>query len=86
MWTLIHRQSPEQLLEVITINEDNLLTTRPPRLQTIGGGWRWRTVLSWNQLEPGMRVNGSKSTFKKQVKQWLIDKREPDPGLIDEDN
>ena len=65
MWTLLNKNSPGQILESISINDENLLNTRPPRLQTVAGGWKWRTISIWNQLTPEVRTTNKITVLKK---------------------
>ena len=41
---------PRQLADKIEADEDMFIRTNPPRLQTVAQGYKWRTVVSWNNL------------------------------------
>ena len=75
MWNYVYNNSPESLADSITIDDRKLLTTNPPRLQTISSGFRHRTIAVWNTLPETIRENSSRKSFKKQTRQWIVEQR-----------
>ena len=70
--------TPRYMSEKITIEDDRKLKTKNARIQNTARGFRWRSVLLWNELEDNMRNEKSLPRFKTMAKKWLILKRPPE--------
>ena len=80
LWRIIHLNIPEQINDHIAISDDFSLCTRPARLLLVKKGFRHRTICVWNLLPEDVRMNKKISIFKKQVRLWIIGRRQNDPG------
>ena len=80
MWSIVNRKIPEQVYDIIIINEDRTISTTKARLLIVSKGFRWRTVPKWNCLPDVTRHNSAIGSFKKQVKTWIKQQRQINPG------
>ena len=80
MWKTIWLKAPEYLQKKITIKEDYLIEKQHPRLKNTLQSFRFRTIPEWNSLPLTTRQLQSLPRFKHQVKSWIKEQREPDPG------
>ena len=85
MWKTEKMNVPLYLKDKIRTLDDGKLSTDLPRLQITSRSYRWTTVNSWNKLPENLRLEKSLKTFKKGVKRWIKEQRQPDPGLDDTD-
>ena len=81
-WKTIRMQKPSHLADKITINHDETLNTRNPRLKNTEMSLRWRMCSTWNTLPLEIRRIRSLPRFKTAVKSWIKLSRTPDPGDI----
>ena len=79
MWNIIYRNIPQTISDHITINQDNIVTTRPARLKTVARSFKHRTTKSWNSLPSSIRNTDRLKTFKKHCKNWIIERRNHTP-------
>ena len=77
MWMIVYKNTPEQIAEHLAISDERTITTRPARLLIVKNSFRNRTVKIWNRLPQEIRDINKISLFKKRVKNWLIDSRDP---------
>ena len=56
MWKIVNLNIPTAIREHIAVNEENKLTTRPPRLKTVAKSFKHRTIKSWNNLPELIRM------------------------------
>ena len=59
----------------LNINDDFLITTPTPRLQTTQLGYLWRGSQLWNKLPLELRSNKSLPNFKNKLKQHILLRR-----------
>ena len=65
--------------EKIDIDTEDMTSTTPPRLQFTSQGFRWRAVELWNQLPHDLRGQHRILPFKKNLKNWIKDRRDKEP-------
>ena len=79
-WKTVRIQKPSHLADNITMNQDELLSTRNPRLKNTEMALIWRMCSSWNTMPLEIRQIRSLPRFKNAVKSWIRLSRIPDPG------
>ena len=81
-WRVIRKNSPQDISEKITLDDDSLVQMDNPRLQHTKTAFRWRTAALWNTLPPDLRHNDSLKSFKLNTKKWILGRRglHLDPG------
>ena len=52
LWKIVRTGKPALLAALLIRYDEGNLSTRKPRLKTVGGSFRWRASLIWNQT-PG---------------------------------
>ena len=77
-WKIVNIGTPRYLREKIKVEDDRKISTTNPRIQNTARGFRWQSVVLWNEMEGEMRNEKSLPRFKLMVKKWLISKRPPD--------
>ena len=77
-WKTIKLKKPRHIYDNITINEDNNIETRAPRLQNSETSLRWRMVKEWNSIPQEMKSIPSLPRFKNSIKRWLKSCRDLD--------
>ena len=55
-WKILRLGKPENMTELLTLDNENRITTPPPILQFTIAGFRWRVYKDWNALPPELRV------------------------------
>ena len=70
LWKIVRMHKPEHF-EDYEIDDQDIISTTPPRLQFTREGFRWRTISDWNKLTPELRELKSLPVFKKKVKKDL---------------
>ena len=78
-WKILRLKKPENMVELLILDEENLIKTPEPRLQFTLAGFRWRVTRDWNELPPETRVQMSLPVFKKEVKKWIKLRRQVEP-------
>ena len=78
-WKILRLQKPENMVEHLTLDENNFITTPEPRIQFTLAGFRWRVTRDWNSLPADIRTQRSLPIFKKAVKSWITLKRQQEP-------
>ena len=79
MWNLVFKSIPKPIHDHISINENNIITTRPARLKLVAKSFKHNTIKLWNTLPPHIRTNNKISIFKKQVRTWILECRDTTP-------
>ena len=77
MWRIVRLNSPRYFENKIKIEKDNRLSTSTPRIQNTESGFRWRTVISWNEMSPELRQELSYPRFKRNLRKWILKCRPP---------
>ena len=80
MFKTVRWGAPKYLKDMITIETEDIISTKAPRLQLTGLSCRVRTVKYWNKLPGQLMTELNIGRFKKSVKRWIIDRRTPDQG------
>ena len=62
----------------IVVTDDMRLETSTPRLLITAQSYRWQTVSNWNALPESMRTELSLERFKRQLRNWMKDRRYDD--------
>ena len=50
VWRIIRLNTPSYLADKITVEPDNTISTKNPRLMNTSTGFRWRIIPLWNSL------------------------------------
>ena len=81
LWKVLRQRVPESLTDKFEMVEDDLVSTRRPRLLLTARGWRCLTTMRWNALPDSLRTEMSLSKFKTGLKRHIKERRErpPDP-------
>ena len=79
MWKTLHLERPGHIYSRLPVDDEWKLDTKRTRLQFTERGWKWKTSLIWNSVPDWMRAETKVSCFKKQMKSWILDRREQDP-------
>ena len=81
-WKIIWKKAPMYMHRRIQIDENYLLSSEVPRLQTTATSLRFRGIKTWNSLPEDIRKIKSYPRFKIMLKRWILSKRnlpaEPD--------
>ena len=64
LWKFLRLQSPVNLTDNITIDDQNNTSTPNPRLLHTTKGFSWRSTVLWNQVPDAIRANMSYTSFK----------------------
>ena len=76
LWKVIYLNTPKRMSEQLSWNnETKLIATREPRLLFSRQNFNFRATTNWNTIPEAIRTNKNLSSFKKQMKQWIIDQR-----------
>ena len=78
MWRIINLKTPLYLYNKLRILEDNTVETTIPRIQNTETSYRWRTVRIWNSIPQEVKEIRKISSFKKNMKNWIIESRPPE--------
>ena len=82
LWKLLRWKLPAYLVDKISPNEDETLTTSSPRLRLVANTFRWKSVQSWNLLPVHLRETTGLKQFKTGLKNWLKTRKED--NLLDD--
>ena len=80
-WKLINWSVPLNLSTKIIKEQDNLISTRHPRIQNSARSYCWHAIDSWNSQPEFLRNCSTIQSFKKMLKSWILERRPPDPDL-----
>ena len=61
--------------DLIDADEDDKLSIQIPRLQTTTKTFRYKNIKTWNMMPETLRSEMRIATLKKQLKNWLKDRR-----------
>ena len=79
LWKVLHLRKPETISEELTLNEDNVIEIRKPRLQFTEYAFKWRTTNDWNELPNEIRELKTLLTFKRRLKKWMREQQDQEP-------
>ena len=77
LWKVLKAGKPEYLNRKFYTESEDLITTTTPRIQFTTNCYRWRMTEQWNQLPQSLRENNTLNSFKKQLKTWILEQRQP---------
>ena len=82
LWKTVRMKMPINLSRKFQMDENNHIDTQQPRLLLTADAWRCKTVQHFNALPEMIRAELSISRFKRELKKWIIERREVtwDPG------
>ena len=83
IWKIGRWKVPEYMGDKIVLDDNNMITTAPPRLQLTASTFRWVAVKKWNALPDSLRAETSLKHFKSGIKRLITDRRRPDPDPDD---
>ena len=75
MFKIVNLGTPVNLRKTLIIDNDKRITTSNGRLKIVKNSFRWRTVSSWNSLPAHLILSGNLSSFKRNLRKFLIDSR-----------
>ena len=75
IWKILKSGKPEHLRSRITLDEEGLMVSRNPRLQTTGLGLLWRGQELWNSIPQEAREAQTIARFKTNIKKWIMETR-----------
>ena len=77
LWKMIRMRKPKLLSEKITVVEEDHIRITPSRLQITSANFKGRTTNQWNNLPTEIRLIKTLPKFKKVLKKWIIEQRNP---------
>ena len=80
LWKVLRWQIPEFMMERVLLLDDNTVWTENPRLLLTAQAWRVRTANYWNNLPEYLRTEMRLKTFKLQLRRWIVEGRNVEPG------
>ena len=80
MWKMLNCRKPLRIAENITVDRTRMIINiTEPRLQITEQNFTIRAGRDWNKLPDHIRLNDKLHIFKKQVKTWIKEQRNPEP-------
>ena len=79
-WKIFRLNRPENMVETLCLDENDMIAAPGPRLQFTLAGFRWRVKEEWNAMPQEIRMQKSLPVFKRSLKIWMKQRmqREPD--------
>ena len=74
-WKMLKYKIPVSLYEEFSITDNYTIATTIPRLMLTARCFKWRIVDDWNQLPEFIRMETKLSTFKKQIRTTILERR-----------
>ena len=79
MWKVLHLERPGHVRARLQTDNEWKLEIKNTRIQFTERGWRWKTSPIWNSLPDWMRAETKVSAFKRNMRTWILEKREQEP-------
>ena len=79
LWKILKYKTPVYMYNQFEVTDDFKINTTNPRLQMTARCFRWKMIEIWNNLPDWMRDENKISSFKKQLRISIMERRPPDP-------
>ena len=80
MWKMIYHSRPLKIAEKLDIDRQTMkIRITEPRLIFTEHNFNLRASRDWNLMPDRIRMNDKLTSFKRQVKSWIIERRDKEP-------
>ena len=76
MWKILNLRKPLKIAEKIDLERQRMwINNTEPRIKFTEHNFTVRASRDWNLMPEYIRTNNKLTSFKKQVKRWIIERR-----------